>query len=298
VRAATQTGAEAQIGAGLAEVRRLMAERVVASPLGDTTFDTDAFLATGKMLRARATLRLGAATAVPPGTLCRAAAAVELAHAATLLHDDVIDGGRLRRGAPAFWVANGVQAAILVGDLMLCEAFEVLRPGDPGPLAAALIELTSEVCRAEVEQELVRRGSRADWATGVAFARRKTGSLFAFAALAAAGSDAALGPALREAGYLAGTAYQVSDDFLDDAGDAGDAGKTLGSDAARRKITAASAVAGRPADPAAFLGGLRDRSADLLAPWPGVLAAWSAYWDSDLGPAIGRNLAGPGRRSP
>jgi len=257
-----------------------------------------ALLRPGKALRARLTLNVGRALDAPAAQLERAAAAVELVHTASLLHDDVIDGGRLRRGAPTFWVAHGVQGAILLGDLMLCRAMALARStGDPA-LAEELIERAGDVCRAEVEQELRLRGVRPDWKTSVRLAREKTGALFAFAAVAASGpnSPPRLRAALREAGFLAGTAYQLSDDILDTrAGAATD--KTLGQDAARKKVTAHTARRGDTAAIRRAMRRLTRRSAALLSPWPTAARAWRAWLADILEPALRHNAGADGDAS-
>lgn len=223
----------------LDEVRKLMAGCLAETPLHSALADCKNLFGTGKMLRSRLALRVGLAANVPYSTVLRAAAAVELIHAASLLHDDVIDGGFLRRGAPAFWVDRGIPAAILLGDLLLFKALELVSPVENSRLLPVIIKLTGEVCEAESEQELITRGKLADWETCVNTARRKTGALFAFAAHACGGDDAALSDALQESGYLVGTAYQLADDILDANGDTESAGKTLGRDEARDKTTAA-----------------------------------------------------------
>ncbi len=244
----------------------------------------------GKMLRARLALRVGPATGAAPIDTVRAAAAVELTHAASLLHDDVIDGGVLRRGAPAFWVEKGVSGAILLGDLLLFKALELVAAVDPATLLPALVRLTGEVCEAETEQELLLRGAPAGWEQCLRIARRKTGPLFAFAALAGAGADPRLARALEASGYEVGTAYQLADDLLDVAGDPALAGKTLGSDSARAKVTAAAAALNEPVDPPAVIRELCAISAARLVEWPAVQSAWQAYLDLDLRPAIDHNL--------
>jgi len=246
----------------------------------------------GKMLRARLGFRVGAATAASPSALTRAAAAVEMIHAASLLHDDVIDGGYLRRNAPTFWVERGVPGAILLGDLLLFKALDITASIEAGArLTQRLIRLTGEVCEAETEQELVLRGVPCDWTTCVSIARRKTGALFAFIAFAAGGSDAGLSEALLEAGYDVGTAYQLADDILDANGDPKVAGKSLGSDEVRAKVTAASVAARCSVDPLAEIEKLCKGSIRHLSAWPEVATAWQSYLDLDLRPAVDKLLA-------
>jgi len=274
----------------LDEVRKLMAGCLAETPLHSALADCKNLFGTGKMLRARLTLRVGPASGADYSSLLRAAAAVELIHAASLLHDDVIDGGFLRRGAPSFWVEKGIPAAILLGDLLLFKALELVSPVENGRLLPVIIKLTGEVCEAESEQELVTRGKTAEWSDCVSIARRKTGGLFAFAAHAAGGRDEDLCAALQESGYLAGTAYQLADDMLDASGDAETAGKTLGRDEARDKTTAVRVRLPADVDPVQTIQELLNTARAALAPWPDIASAWDLYTTRDLRPALSRCL--------
>ena len=275
----------------LDEVRKLMAGCLAETPLHSALADCKNLFGTGKMLRSRLALRVGPAAGVAYSTILRAAAGVELIHAASLLHDDVIDGGFLRRGAPAFWVDRGIPAAILLGDLLLFKALELVSPAENGRLLPVIIKLTGEVCEAESEQELITRGNLADWDTCVNTARRKTGALFAFAAHACGGDDPELTAALQEAGYAVGTAYQLADDILDANGDAESAGKTLGRDEAREKITAARAKPPDNVDPVKTINDLLTSARSGLDPWPTVREAWDVYIARDMRPALEQCLS-------
>jgi len=282
------TASDALLEQHLDEVRKLMAGCLAETPLHSALADCKNLFGTGKMLRARLTLRVGPAAGADYSSLLRAAAAVELIHAASLLHDDVIDGGFLRRGAPSFWVEKGIPAAILLGDLLLFKALELVTPVENGRLLPVIIKLTGEVCEAESEQELVTRGKAAEWNDCVSIARRKTGGLFAFAAHAAGGCNHELCNALQEAGYLIGTAYQLADDILDARGDAEAAGKTLGQDVARDKNTAATV---KPdGEPIRYIQQLCEDARGHLAAWPMIQAAWDDYMSRDLRPALETSL--------
>jgi len=253
----------------------------------------------GKMLRTRLAARLAeeGAARLDPQTLASACAATEIIHTASLCHDDVIDNGRVRRGRPSFWRFTSPSAAVLVGDILLCDALHLLAgaEADPGrhgglPLQvngcrylAALLEKTKEVCAAEAEQELTTRGGRPDDATLLRIARMKTGPLFAFVAMAAGGDDADLASALDEAGYCIGTAYQLADDLLDVCGNERSAGKTLGTDSLRRKFTLpqASPDAAREQVIAHCAAAL-----DCLSLWPRAHRAVTLFLSCDLQPVF------------
>lgn len=277
----------------LAQVRQTTAHELAATPLGQLISDFRSLLGTGKMLRSRMAYRLNGACPVDTEDLVRACAAVEMVHAASLLHDDVIDGGMVRRGAPTFWIERGISGAILLGDLMLFKALDLTgRTRADGRWTRALVEFTGEVCEAEAEQELVLRGADSTWQDCVRIARRKTGSLFAFVATVLGGDDETLRTTLREAGYSVGTAYQLADDVLDTVGSEEASGKTLGTDRARRKITAVSA-AGAGHDPLEEIQELCNSSLSRLTPWPEIHQAWARYLEADIQPTLDQLVRAP-----
>lgn len=202
--------------------------------------DSAAFTALGgKMLRSRLAYRVGQSTGVDTSLLVYGSAAVEMIHTASLLHDDVIDGGTMRRGLPTFWVEKGKAGAILLGDLLLFKAVDLMCRVADGRYTHELVKLTGEVCEAESEQELVFHGSDSELELCQSIARRKTGALFAFAALLGGDGNEHRREVLKESGYLLGTVYQLADDILDVRGGDASAGKTLGTDAARDIVSAA-----------------------------------------------------------
>jgi geranylgeranyl pyrophosphate synthase len=235
-------------------------------------------------------LRIGSVVGVPRKTLVHAAAAVEMIHAASLLHDDVIDGGFLRRSEPAFWVERGIPGAILVGDLLLFKALDLCCRVEKGRLTHSLVRLSGDVCLAESEQELVYRGKNSNWEICVSIARRKTGALFAFIGQAAGGTDPELSQSLKEAGFQVGTAYQLADDILDANGDLEAAGKTLGTDKARNKTTASSIHEDGEVDPVLYVRRLTDSARNGLSAWPEVRKAWDVYMKEDMAPVLDRHL--------
>jgi geranylgeranyl pyrophosphate synthase len=175
-----------------------------------------------------------------------AAAAVELVHTYSLVHDDLpcMDDDATRRGRPTVHVAHGEALAVLAGDALLALAFEVLaKGGDAGAVA--------ELARAAGSRELV--GGQADDlafpAAGVADAaaveavhRRKSAALIAAATslgARAGGADAALQARLLSFGREVGLAFQIADDLLDaDDDDACSLVRALGGPAARARAEA------------------------------------------------------------
>jgi octaprenyl-diphosphate synthase len=146
------------------------------------------------------------------------AAAFELLHLASLLHDDVVDGAGMRRGKPSANAAWGAQAAVITGDVLWCRAsLMVIRTGEQ-----RLLEILAGAACAMAEGELLdialRKGVVVDETAKLRMIQGKTASLFAAAAEAGgvlAVADAAVTEALRESGRLAGMAYQLADDARD-----------------------------------------------------------------------------------
>jgi geranylgeranyl pyrophosphate synthase len=242
----------------------------------------------GKMLRtALAKSVVGSDAARWPPGIVHACAATELVHSASLVHDDVIDGASVRRGMPSLWKSLSTNAAILVGDILLCEAQRILLEARNGRLTGAFMDKVREVCWAEAEQELFARGKRYEVDECVRIARSKTGALFAFIGHACGGDDLSLAAALEEAGYRIGTAYQLADDLADETATEEAAGKTLGTDRLRKKFTLAHGdllSGGRLRERVA---GLCGSACGLLAGWPGVLDGVEGFLSGIFYPACG-----------
>jgi len=255
--------------------------------------EEESALLPGKMLRPRFGARLveGALEAERAETLVRLFAAVEIAHTASLCHDDVIDKAGLRRGAPSFWRSAGVSGAILVGDLLLCDAMRMVLDSAGGRYVESFVSKISEICAAEAEQEITLRGEPLDERTCLRLARSKTGPFFAFVGLVSSGDDGDLSLALEEAGYRVGAAYQLADDLLDADGDEKEIGKTLGTDRGRGKFTLARFSREAVLDD---ICGLCRGALECVKEWPEVRGRVSGYLSSDLGEVFERHapLAG------
>lgn len=244
----------------------------------------------GKMLRSRLAGRLAEAGLVQnlPG-LRDVCAAVEMAHTASLCHDDLVDGAPLRRGRRSLWRVTSPSAAVLIGDLLLCEAVELLRTlGDGEPLREFLAKIR-EVLEAEAEQELLLRGTPVSHETCLRLARGKTGPLFAFAAMACGGDDPGRCSALEDAGYRIGTLYQLADDLVDVVGSETVAGKTLGTDVARGKFTLAQPEVAGPDTIQEHIRDLCQSAQHSLAPFPTLQSLLQQFLRHDLQPALDRH---------
>lgn len=285
----TPRPSSAEVDAGLQATRAMIADCVASTPLREIPFIFDAFVGGGKMLRGSILFRLGPPLGLAPEDAVRCAAAVEMCHAASLLHDDVIDGSRLRRHAPAFWTRYGASGAILSGDLLLTLAASILNEQQSSNPRGLLVDMMREMCSAEVEQEMLLRGRPDTLVAAERIARGKTGALFAFASAAAAPGRGEIFDALLEAGHLAGIAYQFSDDLLDISGDPA-AGKDLGRDLRMGKVTAAHALDGGAETARLRMDELCRESRRKADPTPAG-EAWNAYWNLDLYPALARNVS-------
>jgi geranylgeranyl pyrophosphate synthase len=215
-----------------------------------TEHATATIAAGGKRLRPLLVLVV-AGDAAQAQTVERAAAAVELIHAATLVHDDILDGARLRRGQPTVVASAGRATAVATGDLLFARAFsELARNGRPEEVQA-LSEASSALARGELLQ-------REDaWRGDVTVARYlercelKTARLFdAACQLGAleAGVPPAAVEALRGFGRNVGLAFQLLDDVLDVAGPADRTGKSRGTDLLDGTVTL-PLILGRERDP-------------------------------------------------
>ncbi|MEM1032076.1 MAG: polyprenyl synthetase family protein [Myxococcota bacterium] len=171
----------------------------------------------------------------------RVAVACELVHAATLLHDDVIDEGTERRGEVASRMVYGNSASILAGDYLLIEALQRVAPvGDP-LLMSTLLQTIERMVAAEAVQ-LEQRGtlhpSRERYLEVI---EGKTASLFQWALSAATLSrgddEAPMLDALAQAGRALGMAFQLVDDVLDLEGEPETTGKNLFADLLQGKVT-------------------------------------------------------------
>jgi geranylgeranyl pyrophosphate synthase len=183
----------------------------------------------GKRLRAR--LALAAAEALD-GERSRTvawAAAVELLHNASLVHDDIQDGDTLRRGQPTTWSRYGVAQAINAGDLLLMLPYEAVGEVPATDtvrfrLVSILAERASLTVRGQTQELRMLRDRNFSPADYLEVVRRKTGELLALpveGAALIAGRDARSARSLGEEFIDLGTLFQLQDDALDLYGDKG-----------------------------------------------------------------------------
>ena len=226
------------MGEKLAEV-----EAILLSTIDDSSYplaeDTKAFvLSGGKMLRPAFVLigsgfGSGKKTRGKVRKIPHIAAAVELLHMATLIHDDVLDDSGVRRGLPALHTKFGTVNAILAGDWLFSACFRLMADYADAKSAKILARFVGSICSSEIRQDLGKFSfgiSKRDYLRTIA---GKTAALFSLALHVGAsesGADTLVTQRLRRAGYDIGMAFQIIDDILDCESDDATLKKPVGND--------------------------------------------------------------------
>ena len=224
----------------LAAVESLLLEPLATLP--------ESVQATMRALVAQRGKRLRPALGLLSAHLCGAeitpilpvAAALEMLHTATLIHDDLLDDGRLRRGVATLNAHWSPETVVLTGDIAFAWAAELASRGERLSLMRRFSETARVICSGELEQMFAGRGAIPTEAMYYRRVYAKTASLFALAM--------EIGPRLTNAparrvedlhrfGTLLGQAFQITDDVLDFMGDEATLGKPLGSDLRQGLIT-------------------------------------------------------------
>jgi geranylgeranyl diphosphate synthase type I len=212
----------------------------------------------GKLLRPALALLSAEAVGKPAECALGAATALELTHDFTLLHDDVMDEDRERRGRPTVWAVFGIGTALCAGDALAVLAQRVLL-SDPSPAREraldSLARATEIVIAGQMRDLSFERREDVGVDAYLEMASMKTGALLGCAA--SLGARIAEGPdesvaALEQFGASLGLAFQALDDWLGIWGDPRRTGKPVGSDLRQRKASlpillgaAAASAAGR-----------------------------------------------------
>ncbi len=155
-----------------------------------------------------------------------AGVAVEMVHMATLVHDDLVDGARLRRGLPSAWSVYGVEAAKAAGDYLYACAFSVLAETGDERAVKTLADAALCLARGEAMQRLQTHDPDTPVEAYLERCFLKTGKLIEAACLLGSGGDERLG----SYGAALGVAFQIADDILDCAGQTQETGKIPGTD--------------------------------------------------------------------
>jgi geranylgeranyl pyrophosphate synthase len=194
----------------------------------------------GKRIRPALTLLTGRLYPADSDKIVSMAAAVEMLHTATLVHDDVVDGSLLRRGSPTLNAHWSPGATILTGDYMFARAADLAAQTDNVRVMQIFARTLMTIVSGELRQlfgDATRRQTREDYFKRI---YAKTASMFELATEAAgvligASEDEIL--ALRQYGHDLGIAFQIMDDVLDFIGDASQVGKPVANDLRQGIVT-------------------------------------------------------------
>jgi octaprenyl-diphosphate synthase len=165
---------------------------------------------------------------------------IEMVHLATLVHDDVMDEAEIRRGRPTLASTWGNEIAVLFGDCLFAQALKLAASFPTPEVCRAVAMATNTVCSGEILQTQHRRNFQVSRSEYFRVLEMKTAELFALSCDLPAylsGADAGQRAALRQFGLAFGTAYQVYDDCVDLFGSEAVAGKSLGTDLTKGKLT-------------------------------------------------------------
>lgn len=246
-----QVNATPGLAGYMAEVEAGLARAVAAQPGLAQEVAGEALSAGGKRLRPL--LCFLTADGVPS---VAGGVAVEMVHMATLVHDDLVDGARLRRGLPAAWSVYGESAAKAAGDYLYACAFSVLVETGDEAAVKTLADAALCLARGEAMQKLQAHDPDTPVEQYLERCALKTGKLIEAACLLGSGGDERLGAY----GLNLGIAFQIADDILDCAGETQQTGKIPGTDlregtptmplllAATQDDSVRAALAGGPLD--------------------------------------------------
>ena len=194
----------------------------------------------GKRLRPALALLAGGATGGIAPAHESLAVIMELIHLATLIHDDILDGAEMRRDQPTANARWGNHISVLLGDCLFAHALDRATYFEDADVSRIIARAATAVCTGEILQTQRRFDLNLGFADYYRIIEMKTAALFGAAAELGARLNQAppeISAALKSYGLKLGSAYQIYDDLLDLAGDEAAAGKTLGTDLKKGKLT-------------------------------------------------------------
>lgn len=187
----------------------------------------------GKRIRPALVLACGMFGSGCSAKLVPIAAAIEIVHMATLIHDDIIDDADTRREVRTIHARYGADVAVFTGDYLFTRAFQILSGYASRDMLSSVARAVQEVCEGEMEQYEARHSTSVCFGQYLRRIRQKTAMLFALSCYAGAVGAEAPGTtadALRRFGLHLGIAFQIVDDILDLSGDSAATGKPTGHD--------------------------------------------------------------------
>lgn len=223
------------VAGDLASVEAQLRKEIAADPPEVAGPMADLFEAGGKRIRPALVLLAACCGSYDRDRLFPAAMAVEITHAATLVHDDVIDRSATRRGRPTIAAKLGDEPAIVIGDFYFAKAYEYAARTRSAEVVVILAQAVMKICAGEVRQQTIRYRYSTTVDEYMERIDAKTATLLA----ACCDIGALLGglseegrTALRAYGRSLGLAFQIADDVLDYTGIENDVGKPIGHDVA------------------------------------------------------------------
>ena len=228
----------------LADVEGRLAEELISDLPCVNDLVTHVERYRGKMLRPTLVLVAGMAGAGDDNKLadphCVIATVTEMVHLATLVHDDVLDEARIRRGGKTINHLNGNETAVMLGDYLISHAYHLCSSLASTTTSQMIAETTNTICEGELLQLANRNNLALDERTYFEIIRRKTASLCGTCCrlgVLLTGASEELADDLYRYGENLGIAYQIVDDLLDLVGSENTVGKTLRSDLHKGKLT-------------------------------------------------------------
>jgi len=165
------------------------------------------------------------------------AAAIELLHSATLVHDDYVDESPRRRGLPTVTALEGPERAVAVGDYYFAKATRIIAELESPAVTATVADALEAICESQLDDLALRGSYPGDPDSYMRVVRGKTASLIAAACVAGAqlaGADGHLVQSLRRYGEMVGLAFQMADDLVDFSRHSG---KPVGQDIRERVVS-------------------------------------------------------------
>ena len=230
----------APVAEGMGRMRSVLESQIDerSHAVGDMTAHVSRFR--GKELRGALVLLAGDATGNATDEHPAIAAIVEMIHLATLVHDDVLDGAKVRRRVACVNERWDNQTAVLLGDFLYARAFALSTDLSSRLASRVLAETTRRICVSEIEQAARRFDFDLPESDYESISGGKTASLYSAACELGArypGGREEAGLLLRKFGFEIGLAFQIVDDCLDVVGDETVVGKSVGNDVEDGKVT-------------------------------------------------------------
>ena len=221
------------VASDLATIEKELLQEIDRDPPEVARSMADLFQAGGKRIRPALVLLSALCGSYELDRLKPAAMAVEFTHAATLVHDDVIDRSATRRGRPTMAAALGDEPAIVIGDFYFAKAYEHASRTHVPEVVDILARTVMSICAGEVRQQAIRYRYSTDVEEYMQRIEAKTAMLLAACCEIGsllAGLASQERAALSAYGRSLGLAFQIADDVLDYTGAEGEVGKPIGHD--------------------------------------------------------------------